>query len=225
MDSNIIFNPFDALGISMSTTSIVDKRRIRSAHRAAMLLRHPDHCSLETRSRFPQVRHIVDAKDCLEKCLAGGDLNSLIGEFYHWPQTSDSKCSMVMKQSALGSRVGEHEQILCQHCRRPIDLEARLRHLEEAHQHHECPICQETMPVSMIGQHRGHHECPFCPTLVAKFSLIAHIETDHMGGDVLSVLNVLKARTWQITGGFFDILKKQNNMNGCHAYLPQLSIS
>ncbi|EXL66055.1 hypothetical protein FOPG_17749 [Fusarium oxysporum f. sp. conglutinans race 2 54008] len=88
---------------------------------------------------------------------------------------------MVMKQGSLGSHVGEHEQMLCQYCRKPIDLETRLHHLEEAHQLHECQICQETMPTSTIGQHRGYHECPFCPTLVAKCSLIAHIETDHCG--------------------------------------------
>ncbi|CZR49705.1 uncharacterized protein FPRO_14817 [Fusarium proliferatum ET1] len=197
----MIFNPFDALGISVSTIHTVDKNQIRSAYRAAVFLRHPDHCSLETQSRFPQVRHIVDAKDYLEKCLARGCLGAAIGEFYHWPQTFDSskkenpfltpsissefvsckECSMVIKQYSLGSHVGEHEQMLCQYCQKPIALEARLHHLEVAHQHQECAICQETMPISIIGQHRDYHKCPFCPTLVAKCSLIAHIETDHSG--------------------------------------------
>ncbi|SCV61282.1 unnamed protein product [Fusarium fujikuroi] len=196
MDSDIIFSPFDALGISLLTTSVVDERRIRSAYRAAVLLRHPDRCSLETRRRFPEVRHIADAKKYLEKCLAGGCLEAVIAEFYHWPQTFDSgkkenpfatanidskfvackECSMVMKKGDIGLHLAEHGQMLCQHCRKPIALEARLHHLEAVHQRHTT-----------------------------------------LGGDVLSVPNVLKARTWRATGGFFDILKKRNNMNGCDA--------
>lgn len=197
----MLFNPFDALGIHISTATVINKETISLAFKRACLLRHPDHCSADARDRFPQIHHMVEARQYLEQSLDLKDLGRVVEEFISWPQTFDytnrknpftrpitdseliecKECFMIMKKASLELHVSDHDQTLCQYCQSVFSYGTFHGHLIVSHQHYACEICQDVLHITKRAQHRSYHECPFCPALVTKCGLMAHVEKDHCG--------------------------------------------
>lgn len=197
---NILFSPFDALGLPVDEH---DARAVHRAYKRACNARHSDkQAGQQSDYRWPQIHHLVQARDALLH-----DVGAAFERFKGYPRTffpgqspvfrdpvylSDSiphfyqceECHMVLQHDDYDLHLEDHDKVRCRSCSDHAVMQRALyeEHLSTKHDLVECPHCSPTRMIRSrdIDGHTGRrHQCPLCWYQSGQADLLSHLTQEH----------------------------------------------